>query len=249
MRAAGIPARVVAGYQGGEINPITGTVLVHQFDAHGWAEVWIEGEGWVRVDPTAAVSPDRIEYGLEQAMQEEGSFLADAPLSPLRYRNLAWLNTIRLRMDAFSYYWSSWVLQYKGEKQSRVLQQLLGEVSPWRVAVFILGIGGVVLLFVAVDLLKGRGRPKPAREVQVYLRLCKRLERAGYQRLQNEGAIEFARRVADSDPSWKVHLLAATRAFVTLTYEPLPPEQHKAVMKQLRSESLRLSYLLTLRAV
>ncbi len=249
MRAAGIPARVVAGYQGGEINPITGTVLVHQFDAHGWAEVWLEGEGWVRVDPTAAVAPERIEFGLERAMQEEGSFLSDAPLSPLRYRNLAWLNKIRLQLDAFSYYWSDWVLQYKGEKQSRALQKILGEVSPWRVALFVVGIGAMVLLFVAVDLLKGRSRPRPAKEVRIYLRLCKRLERAGYQRLQDEGPIEFAQRVADSEPVWKAHLLAATRAFVTLSYEPLPAEQRKAVMKQLRSEALRLSYLLTLSSV
>ncbi|ARN75920.1 transglutaminase TgpA family protein [Oceanicoccus sagamiensis] len=248
MRAAGIPARMVAGYQGGEISPITGTVLVHQFDAHGWAEVWLEGEGWVRFDPTAAVSPDRIEYGLERAMQQEGSFLSDAPLSPLRYRDVAWLNKIRFQMDAFSFYWSSWVLQYKGQKQSQVLQKLLGEVSPWRVALLILGVGGIVLLFVAADLLKGRSRPKPAKEVQIYLNVCKRLERAGYKRLADEGAIDFAKRVAESDPSWKAHLLACTRAFVTLNYEPLPPDQRKAVLKQLRSESLRLSYLLTLRS-
>ena len=243
MRAAGIPARVVAGYQGGEINPITGTVLVHQFDAHGWAEVWLEGRGWVRVDPTAAVSPDRIEFGLERAMAEEGSFLSGTPLSPMRYRNVAWLNKLRLQMDAFSYYWSSWVLQYKGDKQSRVLQQLLGEVSPWRLATLILAVGALVLAVVAFDLLRGRGKPKAEAHVSVYLRLCKRLERAGYPRLPGEGAIDFARRIAEQQPKWKLPLLAATRAFVTLSYEPLPAEQKKAVMKQLRQEVFKVSYL------
>ncbi len=82
MRAAGVPARVVAGYQGGEVNPINKTVIVHQFDAHAWAEVWIEGKGWVRVDPTAAVSPLRIESGLEAAMESEGSFLDTVPAVP-----------------------------------------------------------------------------------------------------------------------------------------------------------------------
>ena len=93
MRAAGVPARVVAGYQGGEVNPVNRTVIVHQFDAHAWAEVWLEGKGWVRVDPTAAVSPDRIEWGLERAMAAEGGFLSDSPLSLVRYRSIAWLNT------------------------------------------------------------------------------------------------------------------------------------------------------------
>ena len=76
MRAAGVPARIVAGYMGGEVNPVNRTVIVHQFDAHAWAEVWLDGQGWVRVDPTAAVAPDRIELGLEEAVAGEGSFLS-----------------------------------------------------------------------------------------------------------------------------------------------------------------------------
>ncbi len=117
MRAAGVPARVVAGYQGGEINPVNKTVIVHQFDAHAWAEVWIAEKGWVRVDPTAAVSPQRIEFGLEEAMASEGSFLAAAPLSPLRYRNIPLLNLLRLRYDALTYRWQSWVVGFDSEQQ------------------------------------------------------------------------------------------------------------------------------------
>ena len=86
MRAGGVPARVVAGYQGGEVNPVNRTVIVRQFDAHAWAEVWLEGRGWVRVDPTAAVSPERVEWGLERALAGEGSFLSDSPLSLMHYR-------------------------------------------------------------------------------------------------------------------------------------------------------------------
>ena len=68
MRAAGVPARVVAGYQGGEVNPIDGYLTVRQSDAHAWAEIWVEGQGWERVDPTAAVAPSRIEQGIEAAL-------------------------------------------------------------------------------------------------------------------------------------------------------------------------------------
>ena len=82
-RAAGIPARVVTGYQGGEYNPMGGYLLIRQSDAHAWSEVWLEGRGWVRVDPTAAVAPERVERGLDAAMTEAAS-PARPPAAPER---------------------------------------------------------------------------------------------------------------------------------------------------------------------
>jgi hypothetical protein len=246
MRSAGIPARVVSGYQGGEINPITGTILVHQFDAHAWAEVWLPDEGWVRFDPTSMISPERIEYGLEYAMQEEGSFLSGSPLSALRYRNVEWLNRLRLQLDAFSFYWSSLVLQYKGKRQVDLLNQLLGDISPFRVAGFILGAGALVLLSIAFFELRGRGRPKSSPEVQLYLRLCKRLERVGFERRKHEGPIDFSRRVTKQQTKWKPHVLSATRAFVTLSYEPLTSEEKVISLKLLKREVFKAGYLLRL---
>lgn len=248
MRAAGIPARVVVGYQGGEINPITGTVLVHQFDAHSWAEVWISGEGWLRVDPTAAVAPGRIEFGLQDAMEQEGSFLEENPLSPMRYRDVQWLNKIRLQVDAFNYYWNSWVLQYQDERQTSFLKALLGGVSPWRIGIFILSIGGVLLLLVAYGLLKGRAKRNSTDEVKAYLKMCKRLEKAGFKRGEDEGAIDFAKRVAEQQRPWKNHLMAATRTFVTLSYEPLPENQYRAMLKKLRKEVTQVTLQLRLKA-
>lgn len=248
MRAVGVPARVVAGYQGGEINPVTGTVLIHQFDAHAWAEVWMAGEGWVRVDPTGAVAPARIESGLEEALGEEGSFLADQPFSALRYRNIQWLNKIRMQLDAFNYYWATWVLDYDGDRQSNVLSKILGEVTALRVGLLLLGVGGCVLAIVSYGLMRGRGKPKLEPEVKIYLRLCKRLQKAGFERQLSEGPIEYARRIAELQPAWKKHLLAATRAFVSLSYEPLPADQRGVVLKQLRSEAFKVSYQLRIKA-
>ena len=240
MRAVGIPARVVNGYQGGEVSPITGTVLVHQFDAHSWAEVWLEGKGWVRFDPTAAVAPNRIEFGLEQAMQEEGSFLSDVPLSPLRYRDVAWLNKLRLRLDAFDYYWASWVLQYKDERQSRVLKQLLGEVSPWRIALLLMGVGSLVFALVAWQLLKNSQGAQVSAEEKLYLKLCRRLARLGYPRQTGEGPTDYARRVAEQQPNLKPSINAATRAFITLNYQSVGAEQRKSLLKLLRFEIARV---------
>jgi transglutaminase-like putative cysteine protease len=244
MRAAGIPARVVAGYQGGEINPITGTVLVHQFDAHSWAEVWLDDVGWERVDPTAAVSPLRIEFGLERAMATEGSFLQDSPLSPMRYRNVQWLNKIRLQLDAFNFYWSSWVLQYKDQRQSQFLQAMLGSVTPWRVATFMLSIIGALLLVVAYTLLKGRNKSVLTAEVKSYYRLCRRLKKAGYERFEYEGAIDYARRVAENIPSLKIPLMAATNAFVAVSYEPHSPAEKQLLLNELQQEIKKINTVL-----
>lgn len=244
MRSVGIASRIVAGYQGGEINPISGAVLVHQFDAHAWAEVWHEGEGWIRVDPTAVVSPARIEWGLQNALAGERSFLSEQLLSPVRYRHVNWINQFRLRVDALSYYWQTAVLQYRGDRQIRLIERLIGEVSAWRVAGFILGVGLLVFSVVAVVLFRGRVQRSQPPWVKAYLRLCARLERAGFARASQEGAIDYARRMAEQDQVFAKHLMLATRAFVSLCYEPVDSEQKKTLLKQLRKESLKVSYLL-----
>jgi hypothetical protein len=244
MRAANIPARVVTGYQGGEINPITKTVLVHQFDAHAWAEVWLEGEGWMRVDPTAAVSPDRIERGMDEALFAEGSFLADSLLSVSRYRRIAWLNKIRMQLDAYNYYWVTTVLKYRGDTQSNFLKRLLGEVNPWRIGSLLLGVGVFVGLIVAYSLLKERWKKRTDPAVIAYLKMCARLEKQGYQRQTHEGAIAFARRISEEEKSLTVdnkkHLLAATRAFVAMSYEPLPIQQKSSLLKLMHNEIAQL---------
>jgi len=247
MRAVGIPARVVTGYQGGEINPINGTVLVHQFDAHAWAEVWLADSGWVRFDPTGMVSPWRIEQGLERALGEDGSFLETSPLSPLRFRNIAWLNNIRLQLDAYSYYWSTWVLQYKGQRQLDVMTGLLGEITALRVSLLIVGMGALVMTLVAVLVLAGRGQPRSSAEVHLYLRLCRRLAAAGYGRRQQEGALTFARRISADGAAWAPALLAASEAINRLSYEAVSAQQRTVLLKQMRRDVLKVTVQLRLR--
>lgn len=156
MRSVGIPTRIVGGYMGGEINPVNKTVIVHQFDAHAWTEVWLEGQGWQRVDPTAAVAPDRILYGLERAVAAEGSFLSNSPLSPLRYRGVNWVNNLRLRYDAMTWRWQTWVIGFNGEAQFEFLRGVLGEISVTRSLAVLLGVGTLSFSMVAL-LLFGRG--------------------------------------------------------------------------------------------
>ena len=116
---------MVAGYQGGEVNPAGNYLSVHQFDAHAWVEYWVAERGWVSVDPTFQVAPERVEQGLEQAWR--GSELADEPL--LRFRDVGWMNTLRLRWDSLNYGWQRWVLNYQDEQQSQMLQRWFGKLD------------------------------------------------------------------------------------------------------------------------
>lgn len=233
MRAAGIPARVVAGYQGGEINPLTGSVLVHDYDAHAWAEVWLEGQGWQRVDPTAAVAPERVELGLEQALAQE--FLADSPLAPARYRDVDWLNRLRLEWDAFNDNWALWVLSYRGERQWQVLQNLLGAVTPLRLILLLLAGAGLPLMGLAFWLWRGQRRPRDPL-LRRYHRLCRRLAGLGYPMQAGETPAGYLQRVAHAEPGWAASLNRIARLFNDVRYRPLEPAQRRRLGRALVTE-------------
>ena len=232
MRAAGVPARVVAGYQGGEVNPINGTVIVHQFDAHAWNEVWFPQRGWIRVDPTGAIAPDRIEYGLEQALLQEGSFLATSPLSPLRFRNIAWINRMRLQLDAITYSWQRLVLHYDSERQFQLLNKYLGEVSPSRIAMVLVSGWVLVLIPVAFSLLRhSRGRRlDPA--TRMYRDFCDKLQRVHLRRDRNEAPGSYALRVAALRPDLAVQVDSITRVYDAICYRSEAGEDAVAVLKR-----------------
>jgi hypothetical protein len=220
MRAAGVPARVVAGYQGGEVNPVNGTVIVHQFDAHAWAEVWLEGEGWVRVDPTAAVSPTRIELGLEEAVAGEGSFLADSPLSPLRYRGISWVNMLRLRYDALTYGWQAWIVGFDSDRQFELLGDWFGGASARKFALALFGAGLLVFAPVVIGLLLQRKTVETTPWDRLYLRFCERLARMGVVRAPGEAPNDFARRASRHVPRLAEEIEEVTRLYTGLAYMP-----------------------------
>lgn len=233
LRAAGIPSRVVVGYQGGEINPLTGTVLVHQFDAHAWAEAWLEGEGWIRFDPTAAVAPQRIENGLERAVAP-GEFLEQQPLSASRYRNVGWLNDLRHRVDAVNYAWTRWVVNYRDDKQIAVLTMLLGEINPLRMTLLLVGGGALVILIVALTLFGRRlfGTRLPA-EQRYYAQFCARFARRGYPRPSGMAAGEYSRWLLRENPQWRV-VEEVTACFEALSYRRLSSSQREQLLKRLK---------------
>lgn len=133
MRLAGIPARIVGGYMGGELNPVNNSIVVRELDAHAWTEVWIDTQGWVRVDPTGVVAPERVQRGSIDSLEGTSGYLLNSPLSLLRFRNSAWINNLRLQLDALNYEWQTSIMNYRYEQQATFLKALLGEASSLRI--------------------------------------------------------------------------------------------------------------------
>lgn len=231
-RAAGVPARVVAGYQGGEINPVNGTVVVHQFDAHAWNEVWYEGEGWVRVDPTAAIAPDRIEFGLEAALLEEGSFLSDSPLSPLRYRNIAWLNKIRLQLDAINYSWQLFVLNYDSDSQTQLFSRVFGKISMTQMGLALMGFWMLFLLPVAIALMRGQRSARLDPATLLYQDFCRKLARIDLKRGRSEAPTDFAGRVSAVRPDLAAEVGSITRLYDAISYRSRTSEEALALLRK-----------------
>ena len=240
MRAAGLPARLIGGYFGGEINPLTGSVLVHQYDAHAWAEVWLPTKGWVRVDPTLQVAPDRVLNSVQDLPATAAEYSSRAPLSVNRLRSIAVINYLRLQLDAIDYHWAKMVLQYKDEQQYEFLYRLLGEVTAWRIMLLLLLVLVPVVVWIMYGLLKSKLYSPLSSDQQAYKRLCLALEKAGFKRETSEGPIDFVRRLEKSKgavpPALLVYLQAATRLFVALRYDTVSKAQRQLMVRQLKLE-------------
>src|SRR5690606_16795989 len=130
LRAAGIPARVVAGYQGGELNPIGNHLLVRQYDAHAWVEAWLPGQGWRELDPTAAVAPSRIDMGLMESLAQLGETTAGDFAGLMS--NVPVLDRLIYLADYLEFVWTKWVLGYDQQNQLELLSRWLGQMSPQR---------------------------------------------------------------------------------------------------------------------
>ena len=200
MRAAGIPARMVGGYQGGEINPLDGHIVVRQYDAHAWAEVWLEGQGWVRKDPTAAVAPERIEQGLDAALSpQDRSLLASVTGGGLD--KFPGIENLTYLMESMEHRWNMWVVGYDTDLQAKYLQRLLGKVTPARVGM-VLMVGGIASMSLVVAFLFWRGRVKARHPVtRAFVAFASSLERFGIKREPWETPQHFLARLVDqADP-------------------------------------------------
>jgi len=219
MRAAGVPARVVTGYQGGEINPLGGYLLVRQSDAHAWSEVWIDGAGWVRVDPTAAVAPDRIERGLI------GAVAANEPVpGRLRSESAMWLQAGRA-WDFVNDFWNERVVRFDADRQLALLERLGFDEPDWRT----LGLGlaaSLASFFVAVSVFLAWKFRRPVRDwpARLHEATAKRLSKRGVTAGRTEGPVAFLDRAATTLPDLADQLREIRKLYIALRYGPRPTD-------------------------
>ena len=224
MRAAGIPARVVTGYQGGEQNPIDGTLIVRQSDAHAWAEYWLKGSGWQRVDPTAAVAPDRIEGNLAAALP------AGEPLPLLARPSFFWLHELRYRWDALGNAWNQRVLGYNPLRQRDFLQSLGMQAPDWKAMTLALTVLCSALLAVMTAwVLLHRPPADPAE--RAWSLLSQKLARRGLARRAWEGPQDYAARVAAAAPEHGEAISLIARLYQGLRYGRTAPADAVSELK------------------
>jgi transglutaminase-like putative cysteine protease len=234
MRAAGIPSRVVTGYQGGEINPADGYLNVRQSDAHAWSEVWLKDQGWVRVDPTAAVAPNRIERNLVSVAPHGLSGIFGG-LVTLNGNNAAFasaMRSLRYQWDAATNAWNQAVLNYTLERQQRLLASLGFDNPDWRtLTAMMLAAGLVTISVVLLPMLWNR--PRRAAIDVLYDKLCAQFARRGLPRAPHEGPHSYARRLTANDsplnPLQKQAALQCMQLVEQLRYSAAPPANSAAI--------------------
>ncbi len=214
MRSAGIPTRIVTGYQGGEINDFGNYLIVRQSDAHAWTEVWLKDKGWVRVDPTSAVSPARVSAGISAAIPRGES------LSSLPSVDSEWLRELRLSWDFMANSWNQWVLGYTPERQRWLMESVVGiDNATWqKMAAALFCVAGlIVAVFTAIALRQLKDRVRDPVKI-AYLRFCDKLRKKGLPRDVSEGPLDYARRLERLRPDLAPAAGAITRLYVALRY-------------------------------
>ncbi|OHC64339.1 MAG: hypothetical protein A2040_15205 [Rhodocyclales bacterium GWA2_65_19] len=224
LRAGGVPARVVAGYQGGEVNPVDGYLVVRQYDAHAWAEAWIAGRGWVRIDPTAISAPSRINNNFTAAVPT-----GDA-LPFLARGDLAWLKELRHRLDAVTNGWNQRVLGYNPQRQRDLLASMGLNEPDWRSMTAVLSVlCGGVMLGLTGWILRNRLRVDPA--LADWRRFAAKLSKRGIAWQAWEGPLAFAERAARQAPIHATDIREIAGLYARLRYGAAPQASDLAQLK------------------
>ncbi len=213
MRSAGVPARVVIGYQGGELNPVGEYMIVRQSDAHAWTEVWLEGRGWTRVDPTAAVAPERIEMGVAESVFD-GVGLEWGLSMPSQ-----WLHRLQLSWDALNAGWNEWILGYGPDKQESLMERFGMDDPSWRkmMLTLIAIVVGLTLLISLVLMLRYRP-PRRDRAAILYQRF---VNKSGVEPRIGEDPIAFAQRAAGQSQLGRPAIDDITEDYLEARYGPM----------------------------
>jgi protein-glutamine gamma-glutamyltransferase len=214
MRAAGVPARIVTGYLGGEWNPVGGYVLVRQSEAHAWTEVWLDGQGWTRVDPTAVVAPERLQRSIFDLLSDS------LPASSVIMYRSAWFRRVAQWWDGANQWWQNNVIEFDLRAQFNLLQKLGIELPQWQHLGWAFAIGLMSwIAWVALSLRRSVPRVRPDRIARAWLAATRKLARV-VPRAATEGPLEYARRVAKARPDLAAPVAALAANYARLRFGP-----------------------------
>jgi len=221
MRAAGLPARVVTGYQGGIENE--GYLLVKQSDAHAWSEVWIHNKGWLRVDPTAAVSPLRVEQGSQALMSENSRNWLDT----------SWYRKLGERYDGVRHKWNKWIRDYNASRQKAIFQVFGFDSQDGKSIAIILG---SIMLFstflVVLFLYLTRPKRKLSHYDKIYDKFTHVFHKKGLVKTSHQGVLAFSKAAAKKFPITKVAINEFSQLYLKLRFSN-QTKPHKQLDKRL----------------
>jgi hypothetical protein len=227
MRAVGVPARIVTGYLGGEWNPVGGYLIVRQSDAHAWTEIWLEGKGWTRVDPTAVVAPERLTRGLFDLMPDE------LPATSAFMHNNAFIARLQHVWDGANQWWQEHVVEFNSRAQFDLMRELGIESPDWRHLGWAFAAGLTLwIAWVSLTLRRSVARQKPDRIGRAWLRATRKLARVAPAREPAEGPMEYARRVGARRPDLADRVSALATLYARLRFGPEASSQDIAALER-----------------
>jgi len=239
MRLAGIPARVVVGYLGGEYNDLGHFFLVRQADAHAWCEVWFPETGWTRVDPTAAVAPGRASLDLTTYLETRsisGQMGAGRNALIARLLRSGVVTNVRFVWQTLSYEWDTRLIAFDADVQDVFLSSMgIGSRGPLFLIVEILLIA-IALLSAYFAWMQLRTRSRVDRVKAMYEYFCRKIARLGVPRDPSEGPLDFAQRASRSLPNESNRILQIADTYILLRYAPQPaPEMLGRFAKEVKA--------------
>jgi hypothetical protein len=193
--------------------------MVYQYNAHAWNEVWLEGEGWVRFDPTGAVSPDRVRLGVEAALRDDPAFLQESLFSSSRLGGINWINSVRLRMDALEYEWNRKVVNYDEDVQIELFERIFGQVTEQKILFLLFGLASAVIFGVAYSVIRFEPRSKRGSVVSLYIKMSRDLEKIDLGRIKGEGPITYRDRVIAARPDLRGIMMQVTSLYIEISYQ------------------------------